>query len=34
MSGDDYFVRLTIDGADSPLELTAGVVTGPKVTLA
>lgn len=33
MSADDYIVRLTIDGGDSPLELTGGVVTGPKVTL-
>jgi hypothetical protein len=33
MSAGDYLVRLTVDGADSPLEMTGGVVTGPKVTL-
>jgi hypothetical protein len=34
MNADDYVVRLTVDGADTPLEMTGGVVTGPKVTLA
>jgi Pvc16 N-terminal domain len=33
MNADDYVIRLTVDGADSPLVVAGGVVTGPVVTL-